>query len=235
MKSGLGLVLGEPVDHWEGCSFPPFTVMTGKWVVLMPVKNTDFASQLFDAYQLDGDGKVWDYLPYGPFDSVAKYRSWMIENCLGTDPQFYAIIDRKTNKALGIASYLRISPENGSIEVGHLAYSPMLQRTRLSTEVMYLMMNRVFELGYRRYEWKCNSLNIKSRQAAERIGMTFEGVFRQMMVVKGRNRDTAWYSIIDKEWPKIRQGFLDWMEDENFNNDNIQKSRLINCINSYRR
>ena len=132
------------------------------------------------------------------------------------DPLFFAIIDQSTNCAVGVASYLRIDPNSGSIEVGHINYSPLLQRTPGATEAMYLMMKNAFELGYRRYEWKCNALNAPSRIAAERLGFSFEGIFRQAGVIKGRNRDTAWYSVIDPEWPALREAFVKWLEPSNF-------------------
>ena len=146
--------------------------------------------------------------------------------CLGDDPLFHAIIDSATGKAIGVASYLRIDPASGSIEVGHINYSPLLQRTPAATEAMYLMMQRVFELGYRRYEWKCDALNARSRAAAQRYGFSFEGVFRQATVYKGRNRDTAWYAAIDQEWPALQAAFLQWLDPANFDQDGRQRVRL---------
>src|SRR5262249_42598244 len=133
-----------------------------------------------------------------------------------TDPVFLAIVDAATGLAAGVASYLRIDPPNGSIEVGHIALSPRLQRTPAATESMYLMMNWAFSAGYRRYEWKCNALNEASRRAAMRLGLSYEGVFRQAAVVKGRNRDTAWYATIDSEWPALKQAFERWLDPANF-------------------
>ena len=150
--------------------------------------------------------------------------------CRCTDPLFYAIIDAATEEAVGVASYLRIDPRNGSIEVGHLGYSLLLQRTPAATEAMYLMMERVFRLGYRRYEWKCHALNAPSRAAAQRLGYSFEGVFRQAAVVKGRNRDTAWYSVIDKEWPMLEAAFLRWLHPTNFDEQGRQRARLSALI-----
>ena len=144
----------------------------------------------------------------------------------GNDPLFYAILDQATNRAVGVAGYLRIDPRNGSIEVGHLGYSPLLQRTPAATEAMYLMMARAFELGYRRYEWKCDSLNEPSRAAALRLGFVFEGIFRQAVVVKGRNRDTAWFSVIDSEWPALKAAFVNWLAPDNFDEQGRQLARL---------
>jgi RimJ/RimL family protein N-acetyltransferase len=142
------------------------------------------------------------------------------------DPQFHAIVDRATGQAVGVASYLRIDPAAGSIEVGHINYSPLLQRTVAATETMYLMMRRAFELGYRRYEWKCNALNAPSRGAAQRLGFSYEGVFRQARVDKGRNRDTAWYAMIDTEWPALDQAFRRWLDPANFDEQGRQRTSL---------
>jgi RimJ/RimL family protein N-acetyltransferase len=150
----------------------------------------------------------------------------MEQTCRGVDPLFYAVVEKIEDRAVGVASYLRIDPANGSIEVGHINYSPLLQRTPAATEAMYLMMRHVFDLGYRRYEWKCNALNAASRVAARRLGFSFEGVFRQAGVVKGRNRDTAWYAMIDKEWPALREAFLRWLDPSNFDEQGRQRARL---------
>lgn len=172
---------------------------------------------------------MWTYLGYGPFASLADYQAWMQIACMGDDPLFFTIMDRASNKPLGLASYLRIDPRSGSIEVGHLAYSPLLKRTAAATEAMYLMMARAFDLGYRRYEWKCDSLNAPSRSAALRLGFTFEGIFRQATVVKGRNRDTAWFAIIDKDWPAIREAFVRWLSPDNFDAAGRQCTSLAAC------
>ena len=169
---------------------------------------------------------MWTYLPYGPFDTSESYLAWLHESCSGSDPLFYAIIDKMTDKAVGVASYLRIDPRSGTIEVGHLGYSPLLQRTAAATEAMYLMMQRAFDLGYRRYEWKCDSLNAPSRAAAQRLGLSFEGVFRQATIVKGHNRDTAWYAAIDREWSSLQDAFLRWLDPVNFGPDGQQRVRL---------
>ena len=168
---------------------------------------------------------MWTYMAYGPFASLEDYRHWMSTTGAGGDPLFHAIIDTATGKAVGVASYLRIDPGNGAIEVGHIAYAPALQKTRAATESMFLLMRRVFdELGYRRYEWKCDNANAPSRRAAERLGFTFEGVFRQAVVYKGRNRDTAWYAIIDKDWPALKAAYETWLDPANF--DAASRQRL---------
>jgi len=169
---------------------------------------------------------MWTYLPYGPFESPDGYRDWVTERSRDSDPLFLAIVDGATGLATGVASYLRIDSGNGSIEVGHLAYSPLLQRTPAATEAMYLMMRHAFELGYRRYEWKCNALNTPSRVAAQRLGFAYEGIFRQASVVHGRNRDTAWYAIIDSEWPALQAAYEQWLAPANFDSDGQQKTRL---------
>ena len=161
-----------------------------------------------------------------PFESLDSYRTWIEQYCCGNDPLFYAIIDLANGEAVGIASYLRINPGSGSIEVGHINYSLLLARTPAATEAMYLMMAAAFDLGYRRYEWKCDALNAPSRAAAQRLGLSFEGIFRQATIVKGRNRDTAWYSAIDQEWPAIKEAFLEWLSPANFDERGKQRSQL---------
>jgi len=171
---------------------------------------------------------MWTYLPYGPFASSDSYRAWLEMVQDGTDPMFFAIV--VDGAALGVASYLRTDLDNGSIEVGHLAYSPALQRSTAATEAMYLMMRRVFDdLGYRRYEWKCDSLNAPSRRAAERLGFSYEGTFRQARVRRGRNRDDAWFSIVDGEWPAIREGFEAWLDPSNFDAEGKQRRSIASC------
>jgi RimJ/RimL family protein N-acetyltransferase len=184
------------------------------------------AKDLYHADCLDESGSTWTYLPYGPFDSLSSYQTWLTESCQGDDPMFFAIVDRSTGNPSGVASYLRILPESGSIEVGHVHFSLLLQRSRVATEAMYLMMKHAFDLGYRRYEWKCDSLNEPSRNAATRLGFSFEGIFRQATVYKGRNRDTAWYSIIDSEWPRLNEAFKKWLLPDNFDNDGRQIASL---------
>lgn len=191
--------------------------------VLDPERHAD---DLYEANATDREDRIWAYLPYGPFASGAAYRKWVDEVAGGSDPLFHAIIDSATDKAVGVASYLRINPASGSIEVGHINYSPLLQRTPAATEAMFLMMKRVFEAGYRRYEWKCDALNARSRAAAQRLGFSYEGVFRQATVYKGRNRDTAWYAAIDSEWPELASAFTRWLSPSNFDADGGQRQRL---------
>lgn len=200
--------------------------MAGRFCRVEPLDVNRHANQLYESNQLDSGSRNWTYLPYGPFDSLESYIVWMKDVCLGPDPMFYAIVDAVTDTAVGLASYLRIDPLNGSIEVGHINYSPKIQRRSAATEAMFLMMKRAFDLGYRRYEWKCNALNAASRTAAQRLGLSFEGVFRQASVSKGRNRDTAWYAAIDREWPALQAAFLRWFDPSNFDERGIQRTRL---------
>jgi RimJ/RimL family protein N-acetyltransferase len=169
---------------------------------------------------------MWTYLFSGPFGTAQEFAAWLAAREDSLDPLFFAIVDGPTGHATGLASYLRIETMHGVVEVGHLAFSPLLQRTRAATEAMYLMMKHAFELGYRRYEWKCDALNEASRRAAERLGFRFEGIFRQAVVYKGRNRDTAWYSIVDSEWPARRAAFEAWLDPANFDADGRQLRRL---------
>ena len=221
-----GQPIGEIVDGWASPIVPPRESMEGRYCRLEPVDVSSHCENLFAANQQDAQGLNWTYLPYGPFQSIDEYRRWMDDTCLGNDPQFFAIRDLRTDEVLGLASYLRITPASGSIEVGHLNFSPLLQKTPAATEAMYLMMKRAFELGYRRYEWKCHSLNAPSRSAAQRLGLSFEGVFRQHAVVKGRNRDSAWYAAIDQEWPALQRAFEKWLSPNNFDDSGQQRTRL---------
>ena len=203
--------------------------MEGTYCRVEPFSPGHHAADLYDANRKDEEGRIWTYLPYGPWDTFQGYLLWMEMNALGADPMFHAIVDRRTDKAVGVAGYMRINPDDGVIEVGHINYSPLLQRTPAGTEAMFLMMRRVFdELGYRRYEWKCDALNAPSCAAAERLGFRFEGEFRQATMYKGRSRDSAWFAIIDKEWPTIKVAFARWLDPSNFCEQDRQSLRLSN-------
>jgi RimJ/RimL family protein N-acetyltransferase len=200
--------------------------MTGRYCIVEPIDPTRHARGLFAAYSLDTSGRGWTYFPYGPFTEEGAFQDWLDGMAAKDDPFFHAILDAN-GEALGLASFMRISPDTGSIEVGHIHYSPELKQSRAATEAMYLMMRRAFdELAYRRYEWKCDSLNAPSKRAAERLGFTYEGTFRQHIVSKGRNRDTAWYSIIDTEWPSIKGAMEAWLDPANFDARGMQRTRL---------
>jgi RimJ/RimL family protein N-acetyltransferase len=201
--------------------------MQGRFCRLEPLDPARHAAPLYDALQHDVDGHNWTYLPVGPFKSLDAFRAWAEPASVGDDPVFYAVIDVATGQPVGYASYLRIDPKSGVIEVGHISYTPLLQRRPAATETMFLMMRHVFdELGYRRYEWKCNALNAPSRAAASRLGFTYEGTFRQAMVVKGHNRDTAWFSILDSEWPALKPAFERWLAPGNFDDAGRQRESL---------
>ena len=203
---------------------PSGETLRGDYAELTQLSAEAHAALLYRAF--DGHDAIWDYMPGGPFSSASQYHRWVRDHEGRADPFFYAIRNRETDQWEGVASYLRIAPEAGSIEVGNIAFAPALQQTRAATEAMYLMMKWAFEAGYRRYEWKCNALNAPSRRAAQRLGFSFEGVFRQAMVVKGRNRDTAWFAIIDAEWPALKEAFEAWLAPNNFAPDGQQRERL---------
>lgn len=214
------------VESWTPVRAPDILELSGNYVKLERLSADKHAAKLYQAYA-DQD-QVWTYLPYGPFHSAAQYHRWLSEMADRSDPYFFAIKDLKTQSYVGVASYLRIDPHMGTIEVGHLNFSPTLQRTPAATEAMYLMMRWAFENGYRRYEWKCDAANIPSRRAAERLGLSYEGIFRQAAVVKGRNRDTAWFAAIDSEWPALDEAFKTWLRPENFAPDGKQRETLGN-------
>jgi RimJ/RimL family protein N-acetyltransferase len=200
--------------------------MLGRWCHLEPLNAARHADDLFRANRADEEGRMWTYLPYGPFDTLASYRTWLEAVTSREDLMYFAIIDGQS-RAVGVAAFLRVDPAAGTIEVGHLAFSPGLQGTRAATEAMALMMRSVFDdLGYRRYEWKCDSLNAASRRAAQRLGFVYEGIFRQAVVVKGRNRDTAWFSITDEEWPRLAAAYERWLAPDNFDADGRQRLAL---------
>ena len=221
----FGQPIGFAVDGWEPRPFPERTAFRGRFAAVEPLEPEKHARDLFAANALD-DGRMWTYLPYGPFANLEDYEAWLERIAAAPDPSFYAFVDLATAKPVGAGSYLRIEPGMGVVEVGHLAFSPKMQRTPVATEAMYLMMKHAFDLGYRRYEWKCDSFNYPSRSAAQRLGFSFEGIFRQAVVVKGRNRDTAWFSILDSEWPALQDAFARWLSPENFDAQGQQRTSL---------
>ncbi|MHA6264984.1 GNAT family N-acetyltransferase [Arenibacterium sp. CAU 1754] len=216
--------IGPVVENWRVPPRPDGAVLTGRHARLEPLDADTHSALLFRTYA--GQDWVWDYMPYGPFSSAAQYHRWVRDTVANPDHLFYAIMDLETGEYGGVASFLRIQPEAGSIEVGNINYAPALQRTRAATEAMVLMMRWAFESGYRRYEWKCNALNRPSRAAAQRLGFSFEGVFRQALVVKGRNRDTAWFAAIDKEWPALSEAYRVWLDPSNYDANGKQIERL---------
>jgi RimJ/RimL family protein N-acetyltransferase len=223
----LGQPIGFPVEGWTARQMPPPTAMTGRFCRVEPLDAGRHAAELYAANSEDREGRMWTYLPWGPYAGFDDYLAAIEAGLRREDFITYAVIDMASGKAVGVASYLNINPAAGSIEVGGIAYAPALQRKPAGTEAMFLMMRRAFdELGYRRYEWKCNALNAPSRAAAERYGFRFEGIFSQAEIVKGRNRDTAWFSITDSEWPGIKAAFERWLDPGNFDSAGRQRMSL---------
>jgi RimJ/RimL family protein N-acetyltransferase len=213
---------------WTPAGTPGRIALNGELVRLESLDPPRHADQLFTASHGDGgDPGLWDHLAYGPFAGQDEFTAWLEQRAASADPLFFAIVDMATMRAQGMASYMRIEPDHGVIEIGHIWFAPALQRTRQATEAIFLLANNAFEtLGYRRLEWKCDALNERSRRAAERFGFTFEGVFRQHMVVKGRNRDTAWFAITDGDWPLRRAAFKAWLTPGNFDESGRQRESL---------
>jgi RimJ/RimL family protein N-acetyltransferase len=222
-----GQPIGPALPGWKPRPKPPRTLMEGRLCRVEPLDNERHAADLFAANSEDRAGKSWTYLFEEPFLDLPSFRAWLERESKKEDPLVHAIVDRATERAVGMAGYMRIQPDFGSIEVGRILYSPALQRTAAATEAMFLMMKRAFdELGYRRYEWKCDALNAPSRAAALRLGFTFEGIFRNGAVYKERSRDTAWYAIVDQDWPHLRGAFERWLDPGNFEASGRQKARL---------
>jgi RimJ/RimL family protein N-acetyltransferase len=227
----LGQPIGFPLPHWSPRPQPPRTAMVGQYCIVEPIDPARHAVELFAAYSLDEEGRNWTYLPYGPFANFEDYRDWLVRDSAGDDPLRHVVIQRGSGRAAGVASLMRIDPTAGVIEVGGINYAPPLQRTPAATEAMYLLMRRVFdELGYRRYEWKCDALNAPSCAAAQRLGFRYEGLFRQATIYKGRNRDTCWFSIIDSEWPALKVAFERWLDRANFNTSGRQRQSLSSLV-----
>lgn len=220
--------MGAPVDPLPPGNLPDLRPLHGLWVRLEPVSVARHGAGLWESLSAnDPDGRLWTYMGYGPWESAESFMAWLEARSAQRDPWFYAIVKRAGALPGGMAAYLRCEPAHGVVEIGHVWMAPTLQKTREATEAIYLMIRHAFdELGMRRLEWKCDALNAPSRKAAERFGFTFEGVFRQHMIVKGRNRDTAWYAMLDKDWPRIRRGFEFWLQPGNFDERGRQKARL---------
>jgi RimJ/RimL family protein N-acetyltransferase len=218
----LGQPIGPGVGEWQAPPRPSREVMEGRYCRLEPLE-VRHTQDLWEANARDSEQRNWTYLTHGPYATIDEYRSWVERAAATADPLFFAIA---TPTATGVAAYLRIAPEFGTVEVGHINFSPLLQQTPAATEAMYLMMKHAFELGYRRYEWKCDALNAASRRAAQRLGLSYEGIFRQATVYKGRNRDSAWYAAIDREWPALKCAFERWLDPANFDDKGRQRMRL---------
>ena len=220
----LGQPVGDDLVRALPTEPPASTPMVGRWCSLSQLRSTEHGVALHEAFRSATDAREWTYLPYGPFATQQDFDVWASRTSGSTDPLFFAVIDGAG--PCGIASYLQITPAAGSVEVGHIHFGPRLARTPAATEAMFLMMSRAFDAGYRRYEWKCDALNAPSRDAAVRLGFSFEGVFRQATAYKGRNRDTAWFSIIDGEWPRLRSEFERWLDPSNFDESGQQRTPL---------
>ena len=213
--------------NFKKAKLPTKQRLVGKYSILEPIDVKKHTEDLYKNYSEDKKNLIWAYLPYGPFKNINLFKKWLRSFCLKNDPFFYVIYSKRHKTFCGMASYLRVTPDHGNIEVGHINYSPLLQNTIEGTEAMYLMMKNAFDkLGNRRYEWKCNNLNLDSKKAASRLGFKFEGVFRQSFIVKKRNRDTVWFSIIDKEWKKYKKRYQQYLKGLNFNKKLIQKKKL---------
>jgi len=214
---------GVPVPDWVPPPWPGPMRLEGRYARLEPLAP-GHAPALFAANR--ADDAIWDYLPYGPFDDEAGYAAWVTQAAGKADPLFFAATDLARGTPAGVMSLMRITPEAGSIEVGHICFAPALQRTRAATETIFLLAEWVFREGYRRFEWKCDALNRPSRRAAERFGFSFEGVFRQATIVKGRNRDTAWFAMTDEDWGCLRAAWEAWLDPANFEASGRQRQAL---------
>ncbi|MCU1776677.1 GNAT family N-acetyltransferase [Pseudomonas sp. 14P_5.3_Bac1] len=218
----------SPAD-WKGVPAPTVQVLEGRFIRLEKLDPARHGDGLFRALEGPGaDPKLWDYLPYGPFPERAAFDAWLNNHAQHSDPYFFSVIDRQSGEVQGILSLMSIVPAQGRIEIGHVTFGASMQRSPKSTEAVYLLARHAFEQGYRRLEWKCNNANARSKYAAQRLGFSFEGVFRQHMVVKGQNRDTAWYSILDSEWPTLGAGFEAWLSEANQHGSGQLKT-LVEC------
>ncbi|HKR45275.1 MAG TPA: GNAT family protein [Paraburkholderia sp.] len=219
--------IGDPVTGWQPRERPARVTIEGQFCRIEPIDLDRHAADLFEAYGTAADSRDWTYLFAEPFTDFAAFREYLAKAAASTDPFHYAVIDRASGKAVGTFALMRIEPVHGVIEVGSVTFSPRLKQTPLSTEAQYLLMRYAFDdLGYRRYEWKCDSLNAPSRKTALRLGFQFEGIFRQAIVYKGRNRDTAWFAIIDQDWPLVKAAFEQWLSKENFDAQGRQRASL---------
>lgn len=226
-----GQPIGPALDGWTARPRPPRTPMKGRTCTVEPVDVGRHAADLHRAYAGAADGRDWTYLSAGPFATQGDYVEYLSAAAASADPFHHAVIDHRTGKAIATLALMRIDPPNGVIEVGHVTYSPLIQRTVMGTEAQFLLMRRAFdELGYRRYEWKCDAFNAPSRRAALRYGFRFEGVFRQAVVTRGRSRDTAWYSILDSEWAQLRPAYERWLAATNFDEQGRQRATLSSLI-----
>ncbi|GLU31088.1 GNAT family protein [Trinickia caryophylli] len=227
----FGQPIGPAVPGWQARERPPRTAMTGHRVRLEPLDAARHGAALYAAYAAAADTRDWTYMNAGPFADEAALTAHLTRAAASEDPLHFAIVDLASGQPAGTFALMRVDCANGVVEVGHVTYSPRLQRSAVATEAMYLLMRRVFdELGYRRFEWKCDSLNARSRAAVLRYGFAYEGIFRQAIVYKGRSRDTAWFSLLDHEWPAVRAGFEHWLAPGNFDAEGRQHMPLAESI-----
>ncbi|MGW1771108.1 GNAT family N-acetyltransferase [Streptomyces sp. NPDC002104] len=223
----FGQPVGEPVPGWSRRRPPGADTMRGEYCRLEPLDADRHAADLFAAYSSGADDRDWTYMFTGPFAEEKDYRRYAEEAAASADPRHYAVIDLARGTAVGTLALMRQDPDHGVVEVGNVMFSPLMKRSPLSTEAQFLAMRHAFDdLGYRRYEWKCDSLNAPSRATAERLGFTFEGIFRQALVYKGRNRDTAWYSVVDTEWQTNKRALEAWLAPDNFDAEGVQRLSL---------
>ncbi|KTT40387.1 GNAT family acetyltransferase [Pseudomonas oryzihabitans] len=213
---------------WTPARPPQPRPLQGQYVRLEPLDPARHGADLWQALQAgeQADATLWEFLPYGHFVDQTAFATWLAALAQGHDPLFYAVVDPSNGRALGQLSLMSIVPEHGSIEIGHVAFGGAMQRTPMATEAIHLLMQEAFALGNRRLEWKCDAANARSKRAAERLGFRYEGLFRQHRVVKGLNRDTAWFSLLDHEWPAVATGFQRWLAAENFDSEGRQRSAL---------
>ncbi|UTW05842.1 GNAT family N-acetyltransferase [Pseudomonas benzenivorans] len=216
------------LTDWQPCPVPQRAPLQGRYVRLEALQLAAHGEDLWWALQgPEADPQLWDYLPYGPFAERPAFDAWMAANAASTDPLFFAVVELTSRRAVGLLSFLRMAPKDGCIEIGHIAFGRVMQRSPASTEAVYLLAELAMEtLGYRRLEWKCNALNARSMRAAERLGFVHEGTFRQHMVVKGRNRDSAWFALLDHDWPACRAAFTRWLAPDNFDAQGRQRRTL---------
>lgn len=221
--NSYGQPVGDDLPQWEARPRPERIALTGDYCTLTPFSAKEHGKALFHAYSQAQDGRDWTWLPVGPFLAEQDYLEYAATMEQSQDPLHYAIVDNASGLPVGSVALMRIDVRNGVVEVGHVTYSPLLKGTRVATEAQYLLMKYVFDtLGYRRYEWKCDNLNEPSRRAAQRLGFQPEGVFRQAVVYKGRTRDTAWFSLLDKEWPSNKKALASWLSGDNFDANGSQ-------------
>ncbi len=224
--NALGQPIGEALPDWTPPPVPARAALVGRWASLEPLDPARHGDELWDAALQDPEGRSWTWLGDGPFESRAEFDALLARNAAGADPMFFALRSAATGRAEGWCSLMRIAPSAGTIEVGWIWWGPRMQRTPAATEAIFLLMREVFRLGYRRFEWKCDTLNAASRAAAMRFGFSYEGVFRQAVVYKGRSRDTAWYAMIDREAPRLEAAYAAWLDPANFDAEGRQKTRL---------